>query len=235
MHDPTARGPFTRLTVVPGRTEPFRPAQETSLAKARSPCSPAFPTHSSGLAHTGFLLMTLSHLCRSLFRSPASLSATWGKPHLEVRFLLSAWLPTTTTSPVRRTGESQGSAAWALTAGQRRPALVHSSSADPRPSLVTGLSVLLSLHLQTISLTETEPTRGGEVLPLFCHRLTRHHPLGPAGSPFIYFPSHLCCAQPCSYQSSSPSHNQNLPRVDARASNPSFPQRLAMGLEIKSK
>ena len=39
--------------------------------------------------------------------------------------------------------------------------------------------------------------------------------------------------QPTSYQSASPSHNQNLPRADARASSLSFPQRLAKGLEIK--
>lgn len=36
-----------------------------------------------------------------------------------------------------------------------------------------------------------------------------------------------------SYQSASPSHNQNLPRADAQASSLSFPQRLAKGLGTK--
>lgn len=103
----------------------------------------------------------------------------------------------------------------------------------PSHSLVNGTLRTSSLSTsRPSSLTEMEQTRGGDVLPLFRHQFTRHHPPGPAGSLFIYFSSHLFCSQPISYQSSSPSHNQNLPRVDARASNLSFPQRLATGLEM---
>lgn len=132
-------------------------------------------------------------------------------------------------------GGSRGLAAWDLTVGSWRCALIHSSSADPRNSLTNGTlrSSSLSLIPRPSSLTGMEQTRGGDAVPLFRHRFTQHHPPAPAGSLFIYFSSHLFCPQPISYQSSSPSHNQNLPRVDAQASNLSFPQRLATGLEVK--
>lgn len=39
--------------------------------------------------------------------------------------------------------------------------------------------------------------------------------------------------QPISYQSASPSRNQNLPRAHVQASSLSFPQRLGKGLEAK--
>lgn len=132
-------------------------------------------------------------------------------------------------------GGSQGLAAWDLTVGLLEICTHPQQLRRPLQLLTQRDSQSSSLsNSRPPSLTKMEQTRGGEVLPLFCHRFTQHHPppTGACRKP-LYFSSHLFGPQPFSYQSSSPSHNQNLPRVDARALNLSFPQRLATGLEIK--